>query len=208
MISIMTRILLARHGETDWNRQGRWQGHSDQPLNAAGLAQAEALGRRLARENLAALYTSDLLRASQTAAAVSRETGLEPIPTPGLREVDVGDLAGLDRAAAGVRYPDWYTRWREGTVDTYPGGERFADLRDRALAAFDRIADRHAGQTALAVCHNGIIRAIVLHVLGLVPGDRPRIAPGPNCSLTVVERQRRRLVLVALNDVGHLEGLV
>jgi broad specificity phosphatase PhoE len=65
----MTRILLARHGETDWNREGRWQGHSDRPLNAAGLAQAEALARRLARDSIAALYTSDLLRASQTAQA-------------------------------------------------------------------------------------------------------------------------------------------
>ena len=203
----MTRILLARHGETDWNRQGRWQGHSDRPLNAAGLAQAETLGRRLAREEIDALYTSDLLRASQTAAAVGRQTGLDAIATPGLREVDVGDLAGLDRSAAAERFPDWYTRWREGAVDAYPGGEQFADLRDRALAAFDRIADRHAGGTAIAVCHNGIIRAIVLHVLGLTPGDGPRIAAGPNCSLTVVERRRRRLVLVALNDAGHLEGL-
>jgi probable phosphoglycerate mutase len=204
----MTRILLARHGETDWNREGRWQGHSDQPLNATGLVQAEALARRLAREQVDALYTSDLLRASQTAAAVGREAGLEPIPTPGLREVDVGDLAGLNRAAAAERFPDWYTRWREGAVDAYPGGERFTDLRDRALAAFDRIADRHAGGTAVAVCHNGIIRAIVLHVLGLEPGARPRIAGGPNCSLTVIEQRRRRLILVALNDAGHLHDLV
>ncbi len=204
----MTRILFARHGETDWNREGRWQGHSDRPLNAVGLAQSEALARRLAGERVDALYTSDLLRAAQTADAVSRETGLEAIATPGLREVDVGDLAGLDRAEAARRYPDWYTRWREGVVESYPGGERFSDLRDRALAAFDRIADRHAGGTAVAVCHNGIVRAIVLHVLGLEPGERPRIAPGPNCSLTVIERQRRRLVLVALNDAGHLEGVV
>jgi broad specificity phosphatase PhoE len=204
----MTRILLARHGETDWNREGRWQGHTDRPLNAAGLAQADALGRRLASEHIDALYTSDLLRASQTAAAVTRATGIEAIATPGLREVDVGELAGLDRAEAAARYPDWYTRWREGTVDSYPAGEKFTDLRDRALAAFDRIADRHAGGTAIAVCHNGIVRAIVLHVLGLATGDRPRIAPGPNCSLTVVDRGRRRLVLVALNDAGHLEGLV
>jgi broad specificity phosphatase PhoE len=204
----MTRILFARHGETDWNREGRWQGHSDQSLNAAGVAQAKALARRLARERVDALYTSDLLRASQTADAVSRETGLEAIPTPGLREVDVGELAGLDRAAAAERFPDWYTRWREGTVESYPGGERFTDLRDRALAALDRIADRHAGETAVAVCHNGIVRAIVLHVLGLEPGARPRIAAGHNCSLTVVERQRRRMVLVALNDSGHLDGLV
>jgi 2,3-bisphosphoglycerate-dependent phosphoglycerate mutase len=204
----MTRILLARHGETDWNREGRWQGHSDRPLNAAGLAQAEALARRLARDSIAALYTSDLLRASQTAQVVSREIGLDAIATPGLREVDVGELAGLDRAEAARRYPDWYTRWREGIVDGYPGGERFTDVRDRALAALDRMADRHAGETAVAVCHNGIVRAIVLHVLGLDPGDRPRLAAGPNCSLTVIERQRRRLVLVALNDAGHLDSLV
>jgi 2,3-bisphosphoglycerate-dependent phosphoglycerate mutase len=204
----MTRILLARHGETDWNREGRWQGHSDQPLNATGMAQAEALGRRLAREPIDALYTSDLLRASQTAAAVTRETGIEAIPTPGLREVDVGDLAGLDRAAAAERFPDWYTRWREGAVDRYPGGETFADLRARAVSTLNRIAARHAGGAALLVCHNGIVHAVVLHVLGLEAHDRRRIAPGPNCSLTIVERQRRRTVLVTLNDAGHLDGLV
>jgi phosphoserine phosphatase len=204
----MTRILLARHGETDWNREGRWQGHSDQPLNATGIAQAKALGRRLAGERLAAVYTSDLRRATDTAAEVSRETGLDAILTPGLREVDVGDLAGLDRAEAGRRYPDWYTRWRDATADGYPGGERFVDLRSRALAAFDRIADRHAGETAVAVCHNGIIRAIVLHVLGLNPDERRRVAPGPNGSLTVVELRRGRAALVSLNDSGHLDHLV
>ena len=122
--------------------------------------------------------------------------------------MDVGDLAGLDRAEAGRRHPEWYTRWREGTDDRYPGGERFADLHKRALAAFDRIADRHAGGTAVAVCHNGIIRAIVLHVLGLGAHERRRIASGPNGALTVVEQQRGRTVLVSLNDSGHLEHLV
>src|SRR5690349_21569903 len=141
----MTRILLARHGETDWNREGRWQGHSDQPLNATGLLQAQALARRLAREQIDALYTSDLLRAPQTAAAVDREAGLEPIPTSGLREVDVGDLAELKRAAGAERFPGWYARWREESLYAYPCGEQFADQGDRALAAFDRIADRHAG---------------------------------------------------------------
>jgi probable phosphoglycerate mutase len=204
----MTRILLARHGETDWNREGRWQGHSDQPLNALGIAQARALGRRLACEPVAALYASDLRRATDTAAEVSRETGLDAILTPGLREVDVGDLSGLDRADAGRRYPDWYTRWRDGTADGYPGGERFVDLRRRSVAAFDRIADRHAGETAVAVCHNGVIRAIVLHVLGLDPDERRRIAAGPNGSLTVLERRRSRTVVVSLNDSGHLDHLV
>ena len=204
----MTRILLARHGETDWNREGRWQGHSDQPLNATGRAQAEALADRLRGARIDALYTSDLLRASQTAEAVARVTGLDPIPTPGLREVNVGELAGLDRAEAGRRYPDWYTRWIEGTNDRYPGGEHFTDLHDRALASLDRIAGRHAGETAVAVCHNGIVHAVVLHVLGLDPAKRRLVAAGANCSLTIVERQRRRLVLVALNDSGHLNNLV
>jgi broad specificity phosphatase PhoE len=200
----MTRILLARHGETDWNREGRWQGHADQPLNATGIAQAKALGRRLAGETIDALYTSDLLRATETAAEVTRETGLEAILTPRLREVDVGDLVGLDRAEAGRRYPDWYTHWRAGTDDSYPGGEQFAALRDRALASLDRMAGRHADGTVVAVCHNGIIRAVALHVLGLEAGERRRIAHGPNGSLTVVEQQRGRWTLVALNDSGHL----
>ena len=204
----MTRILLARHGETDWNHEGRWQGHSAQPLNATGIAQAKALGRRLAGERIDALYTSDLVRATETAAEVVRETGLEAILTPRLREVDVGDLVGLDRAEASRRYPDWYTRWRAGTDDSYPGGEQFADLRERALAALDRMAGRHADGTAVAVCHNGIIRAITLHVLGLESGERRRIAHGPNGSLTVVERGRGRWRLVALNDSGHLAEMI
>src|SRR6266536_1691385 len=88
----MTRILLARHGETDWNHEERWQGHSDRPLNATGHRQAQALARRLAVEGLAALYTSDLVRARETAAAVERVTGLA---AAGRRKIAPGANAGL-----------------------------------------------------------------------------------------------------------------
>src|SRR6266536_1427116 len=143
----MTRILLARHGETDWNHEERWQGHSDRPLNATGHRQAQALARRLAVEGLAALYTSDLVRARETAAAVERVTGLAAVIDPELREVDVGDLTGLGRAEARDRYPDWYPRWRDGTDDRYPGGERITDLSRRAMSAFRRIEAANAGET-------------------------------------------------------------
>ena len=94
----MIGLLLGRHGETDWNREGRWQGHADRSLNAAGQAQAAALGARIVALGPTALYSSDLVRAWETADAVARATGLTPIATPGVREVDVGDWTGYTRA--------------------------------------------------------------------------------------------------------------
>ena len=200
----MTRILLARHGETDWNRQGRWQGHTDRPLTATGRRQAEALAARLAGERLDALYASDLARARDTAAAVERTVGIEAVLDPDLREVDVGDVAGLDRAEAREQYPGWFPRWWEGTDEAYPGGEPIAQLFHRAVGAFRRIEAAHPGQTVAVISHSGIIRAVVLWVLGLEPSGRRHIAPGPNGGLTVVERRGDRTVLVAFNESGHL----
>ena len=102
----MIRLLLGRHGETDWNRQGRWQGHADGGLNDAGRAQATALAQRIAGLDPAALYSSDLGRAWDTAAAIAAATGLTPEPVPGVREVDVGDhwpqWIGFAQVAAGA----------------------------------------------------------------------------------------------------------
>jgi broad specificity phosphatase PhoE len=202
----MTRILLARHGETMWNREGRWQGHADIELDPAGRRQARALGARLAGEGIDALYTSDLARAMETAAAIAAVTGVEAAVDPDLREVDVGDWSGLTRADVRARDPQWHAAWERGEAPAYPGGETYAQLYARATAAFGRIVAAHpGGATVVVVCHGGTIRAIVSEVVGLGPRDRWRIATGQNCSVTRIEADAGRTALVTLNEPNGLQ---
>jgi broad specificity phosphatase PhoE len=204
----MTRILLARHGETDWNRDGRWQGHNDQPLNALGERQAHALAAYLEGDGIGALYTSDLARARQTAAAIERATGLQAIVDPDLREVDVGEWAGHTRADARAIDPAWYRRWADGVVDGYRGGETYLDLHRRTVRAFLRVVEASDGLTAVVVCHGGSIRAIVSQVVGLGPDERWRVGAAENGSLTAIERRHGRLTLATFNQSSHLDQII
>ncbi len=199
----MTRILLARHGETDWNRDGRWQGHTDMPLNDVGLRQARALAEHLAGQGVDALYSSDLARARQTAAAIERATGLSAIVDADLREVDVGEWAGCNRAEAAARDPAWYREWQTGAVEGYRGGETYRQLHERSVRAFERVLAAEDGRTAVIVCHGGNIRAIVSEVVGLGADQRWRVASAANCSLTAIERRHDRVTLATFNESVH-----
>ncbi len=172
----MTTILLARHGETDWNREGRFQGHADPPLNDAGRAQAAALADALAADGIAAVYSSDLRRAAQTAEIVAARLGLPVRRHRGLREIDVGSWSGLTRAEVEQRFPDGFARWLHGDVGH--DGETREQLTRRVHAAVLEIAGAHAGQRVLVVTHGGAIRALQRVVLG-----EPLAALG-NCATT------------------------
>ena len=175
----MTRILLARHGETDWNRVGRWQGHADPPLNDAGRGQAAELAERLAGDGIAAIYSSDLMRASQTARVVADRLGLAVIEDAGLREIDVGSWSGLTRAEVEQRFPEGYARWLRGDIGH--DGETREELSERVVGAVERIAAAHPGDTILAVTHGGAIRALRRYADG-DPGD-----PIENCGTSSLE---------------------
>lgn len=164
----MTRILLARHGETDWNRVGRWQGHADPPLNDAGRTQAAELAERLAGDGIAAIYSSDLMRASQTARVVADRLGLAVVEDAGLREIDVGSWSGLTRAEVEQRFPEGYARWLGGEIGH--DGETREELTERVVGAVERVAAEHPVGTILVVTHGGAIRAIRRHASG-DPGD-------------------------------------
>ena len=200
----MTMILLARHGETDWNREGRWQGQSDRPLAAAGHEQARLLATHLAGVGVDQLYSSDLARARETAVAVEAATGLQAVIDPALREVDVGGLVGCSREEVEARDPEWFRIWRDGGVIGYPDGETYLQLYRRSVDAFHRILDAADGGTAVAVCHGGNIRAITSEVVGLGTDDRWRISAVANCSITAFERKHGRVALVTFNETGHL----
>jgi broad specificity phosphatase PhoE len=155
---VPTTLVLVRHGETDWNAQNRFQGHADPPLNETGRAQARALATELGREVFAALYTSPLQRAAETAAIIGSELGLEPIPDEALKEVDVGSWSGLTRAEIELRYPAGFARWLE-FGHGWDDGETYDELGARVVTGLTRIAERHEGREVLAITHGGPIRS-------------------------------------------------
>jgi broad specificity phosphatase PhoE len=160
----VTTLLLARHGETDWNLERRVQGHSDRALNETGLAQAQALAAELAGERLDAVYASDLARALDTARAVAEPRGLEVIPVPELRERDFGTWEGLRDDEILARFPQAHTGpW--GDAETHE------ELAERTLSALRRIAERHRDGRVLVVSHGGPLRAVLRHC-GVAAVDR------------------------------------
>ena len=177
-----TRILLARHGETEWNRLGRWQGHADPPLNDTGRGQAEALAGELAGDGVAAIYASDLRRASETARIVGDRLGLTVTEVPALREIDVGSWSGLTRDEVRERFPDGYARWLAGEIGH--DGETREELTARVVPAVESIADAHPGQLVLVVTHGGAIRALRRHAAG-DPGES--LENGATFALALVE---------------------
>jgi probable phosphoglycerate mutase len=202
----VTMLLLARHGETDWNRDRRWQGHADRPLTARGRAQAADLAARLADLPLDAVYASDLRRARDTAEPVATAHGLELVQLPKLREVNVGSWQGLTREEAEARFPAGFQRWREGGTG-WQSGESYGDMSARVLATVERIANEHRGGRVLVVTHGGPIRAIHGAALGMDVEAYRRIRPvEPNALLSAVCFEQGRLT--ELCPAGRIDELL
>jgi len=147
----VTTFLLARHGETEWNREERYQGHADPPLNETGWAQAEELADRLADERIDAIYSSDLRRAAETAEIVGARLGLPVEHEPGLREIEVGSWQGLTKAQ----------------IDDRPwDGETYEHHAARVTQALREIAARHPDGRVLVLSHGGSLRRVQQAVLG------------------------------------------
>jgi len=153
----VTTLILARHGETDWNRDGRFQGHADPPLNERGREQALELAELLVDEPIEAVYSSDLRRAHETARIVADRQGLDVIVDPQLRERDVGHWSGLTAEEIEERFPDQIRRWREGAVAV---GESRESLAARIVEAAHRIAAAHPDGLVLVVTHGGALRML------------------------------------------------
>jgi probable phosphoglycerate mutase len=184
----MARLHLLRHGETDWNAEGRWQGHSDRPLTPVGVAQATAIAPAVAALQPVAIHASDLVRALDTAAPSAELCGLPVIVDAALREIDTGSWTGRRRSEILAAEPGAVGRHEAGEV-AWEGGETFAELQDRVVDALERIAGDYGSQEVIAVfAHGGVIRAAVAHAAG---GDwrvaRRGVAPLSHGSLTVVD---------------------
>jgi probable phosphoglycerate mutase len=181
----MTTLLLARHGETDWNRDGRWQGHTDTPLNERGRDQARELAAQLAGEPIAAVYASDLARARETAEIVAASLGLEVRADPRLREIHFGGWEGLTTVEIEERFPDEVARWRaDDGSNAFAGGETYAQMGERVVDALSEIAATHPGQAVLVILHGGPIRGLLAHAAGITYAEQRRLRSQlANCDL-------------------------
>jgi 2,3-bisphosphoglycerate-dependent phosphoglycerate mutase len=202
-----TRILLIRHGETDWNAAGRLQGHSDTPLNATGREQARRAAQRLAPEPVQGLYSSDLARAFETATIIGEVLGLPVVPSPPLRERCYGAWEGLTASEIEARYPAQFLAWRARVSDFAPPlGETRTELLNRALMELQAIARRHPGEVVVVVTHGGLCYALVSHILGAIDGDR-REFTFPNASIHTLEMIADRWSVVSMNEIAHLQAV-
>jgi len=172
----MTTLLLARHGETDWNREGRFQGHADPPLNEAGREQARALAVELDASPPDAVYASDLRRAVETAEIVATRFDLPVRVDAALREVDVGEWSGLTWAEIGERFPEGAAR-HSTRGHGWEHGESYEQMAERVVAALLQIAGRHEGDRVLIVVHGGTMRAVAARLDGVPVAEHRRGAP-------------------------------
>lgn len=201
----MTKYLLIRHGQTDWNVAKRWQGHADIALNANGLRQAALVAARLAASDyeISAIYSSDLKRAAETARQIGEAVGVEVMYTAELRERDVGVVSGLTREQIRQQYPEADLSAKKGEFHP-PEGESPQELSDRMAAAFAEItAKKHDGDV-LIVSHGGSLRALITGALGLPTTPDMRIRVGGNTSLSLLGQRNGYFYLSLLNDTSHL----
>ena len=186
-VHAVTTIHLARHGETDWNRELRWQGHADPPLNALGRQQASTLAESLAGMRIAAVYASDLRRASETADVVAGRLGVPLRLDAALRELDVGSWEGRTLAELEARHPDAVARWEESGEHGWDGGESHGEMAARVLEAIRSIAAEHVGEEILVVSHGGPMRALKALAAGLdYPGERRLVPYTANCEVCAI----------------------
>ena len=161
----MTTLILVRHGETDWNVQHRWQGHSDTPLNDAGRSQAGRLAAELDRVD--AVYSSDLSRARETAEILAERIGLEVRLDSRLRERSFGAWEGLTTEEIETSFPEEQRRWRAGLGRGAPDAEPFESFAARVGDFVDDVGRRHVDEEVLVVAHGGTIRVVHALATGL-----------------------------------------
>ena len=203
----MTELLLVRHGQTDSNLQGRWQGWDGVPLNQQGEWEAALTARRLAQteEAIAALYASPLRRAWQTAERIGEALNLRPVPHDGLKEMNFGRISGITLEEFQERYPDLHRRWTD-KMDlsfAFPGGEQRAQFFQRVGEAIEGIVERHPDQKVMVVAHGGSLRACLVHYLPDEFSQWWTYELG-NCSLTRLEVRDGQAKLLVLDDGTHL----
>ena len=207
--SMMTELILIRHGQTHANVAGHWEGWSDSALTPSGQVQAEAVAHYLAAERgkITAIYASPLHRALQTAHIIGTVLVLQPDIVDDLKEINFGALNGITLEGMAAQYPALFARWKNrGDMEfKWLGGEQRADFFRRVALACDHILALHPSDSVVIVAHGGTLRACLAHLL---PGQVGQWWDYTldNCGVTRVSVTVRNARLVVLNDNAHLTG--
>ena len=212
IIVFMTELILIRHGETDWNRELRFQGHVDAPLNAVGLEQARRLGLRLAGEVAHLLVCSDLVRTQQTALPISQQS-LYPfarnlVLEPALREQNFGAVDGMRIDDIKAQHPDAWAQWTQFQAEyAFAGGESARQFHARVMAAVQGLVQSHPGQTVVVVTHGGVLDMIYRTARAL-PLSGPRQSAIPNAGLNRVRIEGEKIDILTWADTQHLADML
>ncbi len=200
----MKRICLIRHGQTEWNADGRWQGMMDIPLSETGLNQAAALASYMSSRSLSSVYSSDLRRAVQTAEPLAAVAGLPLYRDARLREQNLGVFQGLTHEQHREKYPELVeSMYRDYWGFTFPEGENRGQVRDRAIAFWKEMLEKDPeGETAV-VLHGGTIRVLLMQLIG--PSRELDHVKLLNTSITTLEWSGGKARLVDLARIPHLQ---
>ena len=202
-----TRILLIRHGETDWNRIRRFQGRSDLPLNQKGKDQAHALALALKDESLTAIYSSPLIRTLETARLIKVFHPSIPLfEEEGLVEMNLGEFEGMEAQRWAAEYPDFRRTWQETPASvTMPGGESLQEVQTRAIGTLERITKLYPTESTLLLCSHNFVNLTMLCYALRVPLDRFREVRQETAALNVLYMQGERLWAKVVNERSYLK---
>lgn len=202
---VKTRIFLVRHGETIWNANGRFQGHTDVPLSENGIAQANKLALRLKKEKIHAFYSSDLSRAKETAEILAQQHQLPVKYLPDLREINFGQWEGLTYKEISDNYGDITEQWWSNPLATQiPEGESLQEVANRCSRAIHDIVVKHSGETVVIAVHGGIIRVLISLALGIDLNNYWKLR-ADNVALSILEYHTPdKAILELYNDICHL----
>ena len=199
-----TKLILVRHGETNWNKESRFQGNKDIALNQRGESQAQKLAQRLAEEEIDVIYSSDLDRAHKTAQIIAAKHNLAVQTHSNLQEIDFGVWEGLTYQEINEQYPNEFESWKENPeVNNPEGGESLKDIESRVCQALTEILEEHEGKTILIAAHGGVNRVAISNFLDM-PLDRCWRLSQDNTAVNIVNFYRSQIILDIFNSTFHL----
>ena len=206
MAETRTTIYLVRHGETTWNKEGRFQGHMDVELSPVGLKQAEIVAERMKQIKIDQIYTSDLKRAYKTAEIIAKPHSLQLKEINKIREIHIGIWGGKTLEEIRETHFDEFRKWNTDENYTIDGGESFKTFNDRVYESLLSIMDKHKGENICVVTHGGVVKSFVSSILELSKDARKKFFV-QNCSITTIAKEGKRIILETLNDYSHTKNL-
>ncbi|MFH2011128.1 MAG: histidine phosphatase family protein [Pseudomonadota bacterium] len=204
----MTRIILIRHGETDWNKEQVFRGRIDVPLNSVGLEQAKVTGEALRNYRIDAIYSSPLSRAMKTAEAVAAfHPDISVKEAEGFIDIDFGKWQGIPHNRVQEEYRELYNKWeREPDIVKMPDGESLDDVKLRSMGALNNIFVNHDNKTVAIASHRVVNKVILCSVLGLTNQHFWAIRQD-TCSINIFDTSARGFIISVINDTCHIKAL-